>query len=572
MKRAPTASVTASSARAVPARAAPTTLGGAPDAGPRPSAEAAASAERPTDSGEAVASAEPAASTEPAPSGEAAASAQPPPSASVSATLPEGSPGGAVAPVASATAAVAGSPVLLGDDEVFSIRVARGGKTALQRAQDATRALTAAAREAKGGDVHVERKGELAILFVGVAPIVQLDADDAQAAGDASLDLHAASAAAAVREAIDSERRREALAKTVFSISLLVFLALIVFYLVRKIGEFAERARVFLDAHGERVLAVRVREIEVVSPATVKSTALVGLSVAKWLAQLGTIYAWLVVVMSLFDATRGYTERLTGFVLTPLSQLMTRLATGLPVLVVLIVAGFAVFVLVRFIGLFLGSVERRETTVTWLSADLAAPTSALVRVGVVLAALVFLAPLVTGSQEGALSRVGAIILVSLGLAATPAFATAVLGSIVLFGRRLRPGQHVEVGPYAGRIARIGLLDLRLETADGAEIRVPHLYALYQPMRVVGLRGVVTTELAVAPGARLSDVRDLLLRVAREQGHDAAVELLRVDRDGAAFRVRLHSEARDARSALTLALCVALERGNIALGRLGEGGS
>jgi small-conductance mechanosensitive channel len=458
--------------------------------------------------------------------------------------------------------------VQLGDDVLFAIRVPRGGKTVAQRAADATKALAAAAHEAKAGDVRVQRKDDIAIVLVGQTPIVQLTPEDAKAAGDSSLDVHVAGVTAALREALEREKRREALAHTVFSISLLVFFALIVFYIVRKIGEFAERARVWVDEHGERVLAVRVQKIEVVSPATLKSTAVVGLSVAKWFAQIGIIYAWLVVVLSLFEATRGYTERLTGFVLTPLSQLMTRIATGLPVLVVLSIAAFAVFVLVRFIGLFLGSVERRETTVTWLSSDLAAPTSALVRAGVVLAALVFLAPLVTGNPEGALARSGSIVILALGLAATPTFATAVIGSILLFGRRLRPGQFVRIGRYGGRIASIGLLEVRLEDAAGAELRVPHLYSLAQPTQVLGLHETTTLDVAVATlSSRLSEVRDRLLDVARVHGEDARVELLSVDSERAHYRIHLRLEGVDARSTLQLAVATALAQAGIALGRL-----
>jgi small-conductance mechanosensitive channel len=497
---------------------------------------------------------------EPKASAEPAASAAPP----VASVAPPVAP----PPVASALPPpVAGSPVQLGDDVLFAIRLPRGGKTPIQRASDATRALAAAAHEAKAADVRVQRKDDIAIVMVGQAPIVQLSADDAKAAGDSSLDVHVAGVMAALREGLESERRREARSKAVFSFSLLVFFGLIVFYLVRKIGEFAERARVWVDENGERVLAVRVQKIEVVSPATIKSTAVVGLSVAKWFAQFGIIYAWLLVVLSLFDATRGYTERLTGFVLTPLSQLMTRIATGLPVLVVLSVAGFAVFVLVRFIGLFLRSVERRETTVAWLSADLAAPTSALLRAAVVLAALVFLAPLVTGNPEGALARSGSIVILALGLAATPTFATAVLGAILLFGRRLRPGQRVRIGNYAGRIASIGLLDVRLEDASGAELRVPHLYSLYQPTQVFGLTDTTTLDVSVSPISALSEVRDRLLDVARIHGDGARVELLRVDSEGAIFRIHVRAEGQETRSTLQLAVATALRQGGIALGRL-----
>jgi small-conductance mechanosensitive channel len=489
---------------------------------------------------------------------------------------PSSTPSGAAAdhhaaPAASGSApAVAVGHVRLGDDEVFTIRAPRRGKTAEQRAQAATAALASVVEHVHGADIRYERHLDVAVVLAGQTPIVELTAEDAQASGASSVDLHAASVVASLRSALEREHRQAALSKTVFSFSLIVFLGLIAFYLMRKIGEFAERGRAWIDAHAEDVLAVRVQQIEVVSPGTVRSTALVGLSVGHRLAQLGVFYAWLVFVLSLFDATSGYTDKLTGLIVAPLSQLTTRIATGLPVLAVLIIAGFAVFVLVRFLGLFFDSIERRENVVSWVTPELAAPTSALLRLGVVLAALVFLAPLVTGNPESPLARTGVVVVVALGLAATPVLASGMLGAILLFSRGLRTGQHVEIGAYGGRIASIGLLDLRLEDAERAEVRIPHLYSLRHPTRVLGLRPRFELELAVAPVVHHADVQGLLLRVATRFTDDARVELMSADSERTLFRVTFSSDQRNARSELQLGLLEALAGAQIPLGRLGRG--
>ncbi|HEY3496941.1 MAG TPA: mechanosensitive ion channel family protein [Polyangiaceae bacterium] len=553
-----------SSVPAPTTRVAPPAASSAPLAAPPPSASASPVAS-------ALASAEPAASAEPPPSAEppiepvpsaapvvvssAPSIVPPPPLAAPSAAPPPPAPIGA------------GTPVNLGDEPVFAVRVARGGKTPAQRAADATKALNAAAHQKNPGDVRWERRGDVALVLVGQTPIAQLTQDDATAAGDSSLEVHAASVVSSIREAIESEQRRSALAQSVFSFSLLVFLGLIVFYLVRKVGEFGDRARLWIDEHGERVLAVRVRQVELLSPGTVKSTAQVGLSLGQWIAQLGIVYAWLVVVLSLFDATRGYTERLTGFVVSPLSQLMTRLVTGLPVLLVFVIAGFAVFVLVRFVGLFFDAVARGETAVAWLARDLAAPTSAIVRFGLVLGALIFLAPLVSGTAEGPVGRSGAILFAALGLASTPFLANGLLGAVTLFGRRLRTGQHVEIGAFGGRIASIGLLEIRLEDASHCEVRVPHLYVLRHPLRVLGLRAPVSVDVAVATAARHPEVRDLLRRTGASFDVDARVELVSADADCARYRLSLASDRPGARSDLQMAVLEALADAHVPLGRL-----
>jgi small-conductance mechanosensitive channel len=464
------------------------------------------------------------------------------------------------------TAAKPDAVVRLGETTAFTLRVAGGGRSAAERARLATKALASAVDDPRATEIKVVLQGDVAVVYAGSAPIIQLFEDDARAARDSSLEVHASAVAASVRQAIAAERQRSRVAKNVFSLSLVVFFALIAFYLMRKLGEVAERIQSWLEENGDRVLAIRVQRIELVTPAVLKSSALIALSLAKWIGQFGIFYSWLVVVLSLFEATRGYTERLTGFVVSPLSQLMGRLATALPLLVVAVIAALSVFVLVRFVGLFFAGVARRETALAWLPPDLAGPTSVLLRLAIVLAALVFAAPVVTGDSDGALGRAGAIALVAIGLAATPLLATGLVGTVVLFGRRLRVGEHVEFSGLWGRISGINLLELRLETSERTELRIPHLLLLKSPLRGVGLRPRLGVEIAVSAETAPATVRRVLDEGAARVGRDVRTDVLSADADGIVYRVTAICDSLESRSALTTSLVEALSAAAIPLGR------
>ena len=155
-------------------------------------------------------------------------------------------------------------------------------------------------------------------------------------------------------------------------------------------------------------------------PAAVRGSASVALSAARIFAQIGVVYAWIIITLSLlFDAKSGYTERLTGFVLTPLAALMGRVAVALPLVVIAVITAVIVGVALRFVRLFFGSLARGETTLGLLPRDLAVVTGLLVRFGMVVVTLVVAAPLITGTDDGAISRAGVIALVALALASTP---------------------------------------------------------------------------------------------------------------------------------------------------------
>jgi small-conductance mechanosensitive channel len=449
---------------------------------------------------------------------------------------------------------------------VFTLVVPRGNKPPEVRAREASDALQRAFNADKGAAVSVHREGEVAVVLVGQSPIVQLTQADCDAAGESTLDVYAGGIAAKVREALDAEGRRAAIAKSVFSVSLLVFFGLIAFYLIRKVGEFEETAHQFVDKRADRELSIKVQRIEIIRPATLRSSAVMAISLGKWLGQLAIAYAWLVVALSLFEATRNYTQRLTGFVLGPVSQLMERLASTLPLLVVAGIAGLAVFVLVRFVGLFFASVGRGETPLPWLPADLAAPTSVLLRSAIVVAALVFAAPVVTGDPNGALARAGAIVLIALGLASTPLLASGLVGVSVLFGRRLRLGEFVEVGGGVARIVAINLLEIRLVDAQRCELRVPHLLCLFRPLRVLGARPRLSIEVPVASSAAQDTVREILREAGEKCGRDPELELLAFDVDAAHYRLSALCDSLDGTRELAEAALAALRSAGIALGR------
>lgn len=475
----------------------------------------------------------------------------------------------ATGPLKAPRASSAGTPsypVKLGDDSVFSLRSTLAGKSPELRAREASEQLKRAYTAELTSEVSVARRGDVVLLTVGRTFIVELNEEEAKLAGSTSLEVYAASTASAVRERLVSERKRAAIARSAFAFSLVIFFGLIAVYLLRRLGDFAARGRSWLEARSDRELSLRFQGVEFVRPALLRSTAVLAAGSLKWLAQLGVLYTWFVVVLSLFESTQGYTQRLTGFVVAPLSQLMARLATALPLLVVAVISALAVFVLVRFVGLFFASVARGETSLGWLPNDLAVPTSVLLRAGIALSALVFLAPVVTGDADGALGRVGIIVLVALGLALTPVLASGTIGAIWLYGRRLRVGEYVEFGAYRGRVSELNLLELRLTVSDRTELRVPHLLTLLRPLRLLGARPRLTLDLYVHASSHVTEVRSLLASVAGKVGSDPSVEIVAADADAIRFRVAATCESLEARTAFHIAVLDALSGAGITLGR------
>ncbi len=448
---------------------------------------------------------------------------------------------------------------------VFSLKADRAGQSAAVRASNAGQALESAVDANEPPEGRVEESDGLAVVYVGKTPIVILGPEDATASETGEpLHAYASSVAALAQEGVRAEEKRSSIAATVFSVSLLVFSALLAFLLSRRVSEFGERARKWIHANPHRIPALRLRHIEVIRPHAIRGGVNIALGLAHLFTQIAIGYGWLLIALSLFAATRGYTERLTGFVLAPLWALVGRVGSALPVVVVAVISALAVGVLVRFIELFFDSVAEGSTTLAWLPRDLAAPTSTLARAGVVVVAVLLAAPLLTGTDDGALSRVGVAVLVAVGLASTPIVASVAAGIPIVFGRRLVVGEFVAIGPHAGRVKRVSLLSATLEATDGSELRVPHLVALVRATRIVGSAAPVSLEITVAATEAQTRVRERLIAIAAPLTTRARVELVALDGDGA--RYRLTGCRVEGAADLAAAVADALRADDVALGR------
>ncbi len=467
-----------------------------------------------------------------------------------------------------AQAEAASFDVRFHDKAVFAIRTAHAGTNAQERAQAASHALEIAWDDPEQPTARVEEQenGPTAVVFVGKTPVVTLGNDDTAAAGgEVTLHVYAASVASKIDVALRAERKRSAIATSVFSVSLLVFSGLLAFLLFRRVGDLSARARLWVRQHPERVPALRLGHIEVVGPIAVRGALSIALALAHRLAQVAIAYSWLIFALSRFDATRDYTGRLAGFVLVPLSALIGRIGAALPLVVVAAIASVALVLAVRFVSLFFGALARGETQVPWLPRDLAGPTSVLVRAGMVLVSIVLAAPLITGTDDGALSRAGVVALVALGLACTPVLACAAAGVPVVYGRRLKPGDYVEAGGRAGVVRDMSLLELVLEDTMGCEVHVPQLLSLWHPTRVLGSAPLATIDVGVDPSERPAKVEAALVGAAVATCERARVELLSLDAASARWRVCGIPKHGKGAAALADAVAQAIAEQGIALG-------
>ncbi len=440
-----------------------------------------------------------------------------------------------------------------------------GGQSAEVRARNATQALASALESPGPKTVRLDEADDRATLFVGAAPVLQLAAQDAAAAGDASLHVYASAAKATLEHALNAEARREALQNLVLRISSAVFLGLVAFLLIRKLGDLEAAAERWLDAQPQRAPAVRLGNVELASQTAVRGGLHVVLRFGKRVLQVVLVYIWLYTVLSFFQATRATGDRITGMLLEPLGRVFARLVGAIPQLLALGVLGLVLYLVLRAVGLFFGSVARGDTHLAWVPADLAKPTSTLLQAVLLILAVLFAAPVISGDAAGPFHGLAQAMLIGLAIACAPLFAAVVAGLPVVYGRGLRVGEVAEVGGKVGTVKEVDLLSVVLEDAAGRPVRIPHLVSLFQPTRVLGSAPLNRFEVAVGGSEDQTRVQSLLLHAAGSHASGARVELTALDAAGAVYRVTSSYED------IGLRVASVLKDAGVQLASLGEAG-
>jgi len=378
-----------------------------------------------------------------------------------------------------------GAPVRFGDATIVVLYDLPGLATGAERARLTTRALEGALHEYTASDLKVlfqsgpvnNQVGEVVKVYAGDRLLLRLAEADALHAGRNDFRVYANQVFQKIRELFKREHQRSVIAKQVLAVSTVVFLGLMALLLLRALRAFAKRARHFVRQ--EHVVgAVRLGAIELLPPGAAREATRVTFAVGAWVVQLMIVYAWVVTSLSLFDATRHIAEGATGSLLAPAFGLLSRLAGQVPVLVALVFSLLAVGLTVRFTTAYFSAIESGEIEVDWLRPEAARITGHLLSMGIMIGALLFVAPLLTGSDSGVFTRIGELLLGILALSITPMLASCALGVRLVYTHLLRRGDKISYGGHVGFVERVGVFDLVLTAQSGVTIRVPHLFSLW----------------------------------------------------------------------------------------------
>ena len=368
-------------------------------------------------------------------------------------------------------------PVMLDNQELFTIRQGIGSFSAQERAKSIT------ARIEKIADDDVLSPEDLTIkidpedknpsIILGDTVIATITSKDAKLHA-VSQEVLAERALAKIKAAIvryRQERQPDNLFKDAVLTVSATLATVLIFWVIIFISSrvFPQIQRLITSL----VPGVVFQNFEIISSQTIGIFSLRVLQFIRTLIILTILYFYLTFVLRLFPWTRKFGDGFLQYFFSALEVISQEIAKYLPNIFIILIIVFITHYLLRAIKPFFTGLERENLVINGFYPDWAKPTYNLLSLLIIALAIVIAFPYLPGFNSPAFQGVSVFLGVLFSLGSTSAIANVVGGIILIYTRSFQLGDKISIGDVIGDVIEKGLLVTRIRTPANRIITIPN---------------------------------------------------------------------------------------------------
>jgi small-conductance mechanosensitive channel len=224
-------------------------------------------------------------------------------------------------------------------------------------------------------------------------------------------------------------------------------------------------------------------------------------------------------MLARFPYTRPWSERLDGYLIGVVVDILQAIVGAVPGLGVAIAIFFLARSLISLIEGFLERLAVGDSPPRWLDAEAMPTTRSLAGLVIWLFALAMAYPYLPGAETEAFKGLSVLLGLMVSLGASSLVGQAAAGLIVTYTRTIRMGEYVRVGEHEGTVTELGMFTTRIRTGTGQELALPNSLitgtTIQNYSRVVQGRGfVVDTKVTIGYDTPWRQVEAMLIEAAR----------------------------------------------------------
>ncbi|MCA2938446.1 MAG: mechanosensitive ion channel family protein [Microcystis sp. M113S1] len=368
-------------------------------------------------------------------------------------------------------------PVMLDNQELFTIRQGIGSFSAQERAKSITARIEKIADDdalsPEDLTIKIDPEDKNPSIILGDTVIATITSKDAKLHA-VSQEVLAERALAKIKAAIvryRQERQPDNLLKdAVLTVSATLSTVLIFWTMIFiSLRVFPQIQRLITSL----VPGVVFQNFEIISSQTIGIFSLRVLQFIRTLIILTILYFYLTFVLRLFPWTRKFGDGFLQYFFRALEVFSQEIAKYLPNIFIILLIIFITHYLLRAIKPFFTALSRGTLVIHGFYPDWANPTYNLLSLLIIALAIVIAFPYLPGFNSPAFQGVSVFLGVLFSLGSTSAIANVVGGIILIYTRSFQLGDKISIGDVIGDVIEKGLLVTRIRTPANRIITIPN---------------------------------------------------------------------------------------------------
>ena len=415
-----------------------------------------------------------------------------------------------------------GTPVQLYGRRIFSIYSGLGALSAEERAVRLSERLDALTRNKAfdADSLRIVDGSTLTTIQFGSLIVMSVTEEDAQAQG---VTRHQAASQYARRlgEEVARVRERSTVQSVARNAVIAVFLLVLMVVVLRLLGRAFRWADArFLHLHRRHLPVLTIRGIEVLRGDQIARTGRALTGLVRLALSLLVVYLFLTTILSLFPWTQAWSQKLLGYLISPVRLLGAALLSSLPNLFAIIVIVLLVRWAIKGSNWLFDQVTTGTLSFPGFYPEFARPTSKIVRFLLIMLGVFVIYPYTPIAKSGAFQGLSIFLGLLFSLGSTSAIANIVAGTLLTYTRAFQIGDRIKVGETVGDVVEKTFLVTRLRTPKNEVVSVPNSTTLqsqlvnYSAMAREGPGVIVHTTITIGYDVPWPTVHSLLESAAR----------------------------------------------------------
>jgi small-conductance mechanosensitive channel len=373
-----------------------------------------------------------------------------------------------------------GAPVVLGADTVMRIYTKFGAFMPDERAEVTARKILQTAKlfSMKDDSLVIMNLGSTHDIMYNETTLVSISDLEALWAGK-NRDELATERRTAILAAIKSYKEATSIGNILkmTGLSLLVILMLCaliagVNYLFVKIID-----RKVTERKSKYLKGIHIRNLEIINSEKQIKTVLFLSKIARYVLYAVLLYLALPLLFSIFPVTQRLAQTLLGWIMTPVTSILTGFVNYLPKLLRIVIIVVIIRYLIKFMRYIMREIELGRMSISGFYPDWARATFNIIRLFLLAFAVILIFPLLPNADSKIFQGVSMFLGLVVSLGSTSIVGNLVAGLVITYMRPFKIGDRIKVGEVFGDIIEKSPFVIRVKTIKKEIITVPNLTIL-----------------------------------------------------------------------------------------------